>query len=117
MPRFSITVSGELNEFLEEESGDSGEFASKSKAVQHYIDRGREAEGLEREVEILENRIEEQRRQMVERENVEEKVDVLAKRVEDQQAAADAPFFVRWVRWLRHRRQDASDNTDAESES
>ena len=65
--------------------------------MQHYIDRGREAEGLKREVEILENRLEEQRRQMVEHEHVEEKVDVLAKRVEDQQAAADAPVFIRWV--------------------
>lgn len=44
-------------------------------------------------MEILENRLEEQRRQMVEREHVKEKVDVLAKRVEDQQAATDAPFF------------------------
>ena len=84
--------------------------------MQHYIDRRREAEGLEREVEILENRLEEQRRQMVEREHVEEKVDVLAKRVEDQQAAADAPFFIRWVRWFRGRGQNEDSAADAEGE-
>lgn len=48
---------------------------------------------------------------MVEREHVEEKVDVLAKRVEDQQAAADAPFFVRWIRWFR-RREDTESAED-----
>ena len=44
-------------------------------------------------MEILENQLEEQRRQMVKREHIEKRVDVLAKRVEDQQTAADAPFF------------------------
>jgi hypothetical protein len=48
----------------------------------------REAECLERELEILENRPDEQRHQMIERENVEEKVDVFAIRLEEKRKLA-----------------------------
>jgi Arc/MetJ-type ribon-helix-helix transcriptional regulator len=98
MPRLTITLSDELAEFIDEESGDSGEFDSKSEAVRHYVERGRDAEDLENEVEVLENRLDELRRQLYERDDVEEKVDVLANKVEKTQQAADAPFFIRWGR-------------------
>lgn len=105
MPRFTLTISDEVDEFLEKESDDNGEFSSKSEVMNHYFEQGRRVEKLERELEIKQNRIEDLRRQMVEREKVEEKVDVLAKRMEDQERAADAPFFVRWMRWWQSRNE------------
>lgn len=53
--------------------------------------------------------VDELRRQLVARDDVEEKVDVLAKRVEQREAAALAPFPVRWWRWLR-----AGENSEEE---
>lgn len=103
MPRLTITLSDELADFIEEESGDSGEFESKSAAVRHYLERGQEADKLEQEVEHLEAQLNDLRRQLYARDNVEEKVDVLANRIEETQAAADAPFFVRWGRWVSRR--------------
>lgn len=101
MPRITITVSDELNDYLEEKSGDGGDFGSKSEVMRHLAERGREAEDLEQENEILENRIDELHQQLAKTNNVEERVDVLAKRIEDDRQARDAPFFVRWGRWAK----------------
>ncbi len=106
MPRITITISESLDEYLEEESGEDGEFDSKSEVMRHLAERGREVDDLERELEMAETRIEDLRRQMAARDNVEEKVDVLAKRLEDEQRAQDAPFVVRWYRWWRRRNPD-----------
>lgn len=115
MPRLTITLSDELAEFIDEESDDSGRFDSKSEAVRHYLERGQEADDLEREVEHLEARLDEMRNQLYARDDVEEKVDILANRIEETQQAADAPFFVRWGRWVS-RKWDGSDGTqNAES--
>lgn len=108
MPRLTITLSDELAEFIEEESGDNGEFESKSAAVRHYLERGQEAESLENEVEVMEARLDDLRRQLYERNDVEEKVDVLANQIEETQQAADAPFFVRWGRWVSRKWNSSS---------
>jgi Arc/MetJ-type ribon-helix-helix transcriptional regulator len=118
MARLTVTLSDELAEFIEEESGDDGEFESKSAAVRHYIERGQDAEDLENEVEVLEARLDDLRRQLYERDDVEEKVDILAKRLEETQQArqaADAPFFVRWGRWASRRWRGSSATQDGES--
>jgi Arc/MetJ-type ribon-helix-helix transcriptional regulator len=116
MPRLTVTLSDELAEFIEEEASDSGKFDSKSEAVRHYLERGQEADDLEREVELLENRLDDLRRQMHVRDDVEEKVDVLATRIEETQQAADAPFFVRWGRWVSRRwRGSATTQSDESS--
>lgn len=57
MPRFTITVSGELDDFLEGQFGDGERFESKSEAVRHYVERGRDAEDLEAEITRLQTRI------------------------------------------------------------
>ena len=108
MPRITVTISESLDGYLEEKSGDNGEFNSKSEVMRHLAERGREADDLEQELNIAENRIEELRKQMTHRENMEEKVDVLATRVEENQRARDAPFFVQWYRWWRNRGETES---------
>lgn len=108
MPRITVTIPASLDDYLEEKSGDDAEFDSKSEVMRHLAQRGHEADDLEQELEIAENRIEELRQQMMHRENVEEKVDVLANRVEEQQRAQDAPFLVRWVRWWRGRNEQSA---------
>mgnify|MGYP002763544306 CR=1 FL=1 len=115
MARLTVTLSDELAGFIEEESGDDGEFESKSAAVRHYIERGQDAEDLEDEVEVLEARLDDLRRQLYERDDVEEKVDVLATKVEKSQQAADAPFFVRWGRWVSRKWSDSSTTQNGES--
>ena len=107
MPRITVTISDELDEYLEEKSGDNAEFDSKSEVMRHLAERGREADDLEQELNIAQNRIEELRKQMTHRENMEERVDVLANKIEEEQRARDAPFPVRWYRWWRGR-ADAS---------
>lgn len=114
MPRLTITLSDELAEFIEEESSDNEDFDSKSEAVRHYLRRGQDADDLEAEVEVLENRLDDLRRQLYERDDVEEKVDVLANKVEKTQQAADAPFFVRWGRWVSRKWRDSSDGETGE---
>lgn len=64
--------------------------------MRHYLERGQDAEKLEREVDHLEAQLDDVRRQMYARDDIEEKVDVLANRIQETQAAADAPFFIRW---------------------
>lgn len=101
MPRITVTISESLDDWLESQTGDSEGFDSKSEVMRHYVERGREADDLERELELAESRLDDLRRQMVERENVQEKVDVLATQVEEQRETMNAPFFVRWYRWVR----------------
>lgn len=50
-------LSGELDEFLESQVGEGERFDSKSKAVNHYIECGREADALEAEVNRLRDRL------------------------------------------------------------
>lgn len=113
MPRLTVTLSDELAKFVEEKAEDDDRFNSKSEVVRHYMQRGRDADDLEAEIEHLEARRDDLRRQLYERDNVEEKVDVLANTIEEQQAAADAPFFVRWGRWCRRRWGSSDDAQNA----
>ena len=101
MTRITVTISDDLDEYLEEKSGDEAEFDSKSEVMRSLAERGIEAEDLKKELAITENRLEELRKQMYQQENVEEKVDVLARRIEETEKARDAPFFVRWGRWAK----------------
>lgn len=101
MPRITVTISDDLDEYLEEKSGDGKEFDSKSEVMRRLAERGIEAEDLEQELEITKNRLEELRKRMYHQDDVEEKVNTLAKRLEESEKARDAPFFVRWGRWAK----------------
>lgn len=101
MDRITFSAPAELAEEIDARTGEDGEFDSQSEAVRELVRAGLEAEEMEQEIETLENRLDDLRRQMVARDDIEEKVDVLATQMEEQQRQADAPFFVRWVRWGR----------------
>ena len=103
MPRITVTISDELDDYLEEHSGDGEEFDSKSEVMRHLAQRGQETDDLETELEMKQNRIKDLERQMGARDQVEEKVDVLANRIEQEQSNPDPPFFVRWAQWWRSR--------------
>jgi Arc/MetJ-type ribon-helix-helix transcriptional regulator len=103
MPRLTVSLDEDTYERLEKEV-EADEFRSKSAAVQHYVDRGFEAEKLERELQVAESRADDLRRQMNARDDVEEKVDVLAKRLEEQEGPTP-PFFVQWWQWWKRRRR------------
>jgi len=103
MPRITVTISDELDEYLEDNSGDDEEFDSKSEVMRHLANRGLEADDLETEIEMKQNKIEDLERQMGARDQVEEKVDLLANRIEEEQSSPDPPFFVRWAQWWRSR--------------
>lgn len=102
MPRITVTISDELDEFLESESDDSDKFSSKSDVMRHYVERGREADDLEARLERREDRIAELEGQLRRRSTVEEKVDTLAKRVKENDAPAP-PAPIRWIQWWRSR--------------
>ena len=117
MPRITVTISDELDEYLEDNSGDDEEFDSKSEVMRHLANRGLEADDLEREIELKQNKIEDLERQMGARDQVEEKVDVLAKRIEEEQSAPNRPFFVEWVQWFRNRGADSDQEKSNPDES
>lgn len=114
MPRITVTISDELDEYLEENSGEGEEFDSKSEVMRHLAQRGQEVDDLETELEMKQNRIEDLERQMGARDQVEEKVDVLAKRIEDDNSSPDPPFFVQWVQWWRQRGGESDEDSDDE---
>jgi len=113
MPRITVTISDELDEYLEENSGDDEEFDSKSEVMRSLAQRGQEAEDLETELEIKQNRIEDLERQMGARDHVEEKVNVLAKRIEEDRSSPDPPFFVRWAQWWQQRGKSETDDNES----
>jgi Arc/MetJ-type ribon-helix-helix transcriptional regulator len=78
-PRFSLTIPDDLNEWLEEQMGEDPS-ASKSGAAREPLQRARELDDVDAELEAL----------LDAREQVEE-----------QRESANAPFFVRWYRWFR----------------
>ena len=110
MPRITVTISDELDEYLEDNSGDDEEFDNKSEVMRHIANRGIEADDLETEIEMKQNKIEDLERQMGARDQVEEKVDLLANRIEEEQSSPDPPFFVEWVQWFRGRGDSSEDN-------
>ncbi|WP_049934679.1 ribbon-helix-helix protein, CopG family [Haloplanus natans] len=107
MKRLTVSLRDEHVERLEELVDQEGGPESKSEAVRYLIDEAERVESLEHDLEVAEARIEDLRRQMVERENIEEEVTALARRVEDQEATLAAPFFVRWYRYFRGDRGDS----------
>jgi len=110
MPRITVTISDELDEYLEDNSGDDEEFDSKSEVMRHLANRGIKADDLETEIEMKQNKIEDLERQMGARDQVEEKVDLLANRIEEEQSSPDPPFFVEWVQWFRNRGNSKEDS-------
>lgn len=70
MPRITVTIPDALDEYLEEESGEGGEFDSKSEVMRSLAERGRDAEGFQERIDDLEEELEsvcEQRDQLQER--------------------------------------------------
>jgi len=116
MPRITVTISESLDEHLEEESGEDGKFDSKSEVMRHLAERGLEADKLERDLNVAENRIKDLERQMGARDQVEEKVDVLAKRIEEERSSPDPPFFVQWAQWWRQRGKSDDDLNKTDDE-
>lgn len=55
MPRVTATVSEEQDEWLEEKSGEGGEYASKSEVLRECIHRYEEVEDLQTKVDRLES--------------------------------------------------------------
>lgn len=55
MPRLTITITEDQNEYLDEISGESGEYESKSEAVRNFIQAGERTDELETKVERLQN--------------------------------------------------------------
>lgn len=106
MKRITVSLRREQLEEAERRV-EEGEPESKSEAIRQMIDEADRVEGLEHDLEVAEARLEDLRRQMVERENIEEEVTALANRVEDQEATLSAPFFVRWYRYFRGDRDDS----------
>ena len=115
MPRITVTISDELDEYLEKYSGEGEEFDSKSEVMRHLAQRGQEVDDLETELEMKQNRIEDLERQMGARDQVEEKVDVLAKRIEEDQSSPNPPFFVQWAQWWRQRGKSKDSDDDSRS--
>jgi Arc/MetJ-type ribon-helix-helix transcriptional regulator len=58
MPRITVTIPDALDEYLEEESGDDGEFDSKSEVMRSLAERGRDAEGFQERIDDLEEELE-----------------------------------------------------------
>lgn len=101
MQPVTIRLRADLKESLEEEAGECG--VSFSEYVRELIDRGREYEELEAEIDSRRARIEELEEQLARRSQIEERVDELALEVREGRESVDAPWPVRWVRWWRMR--------------
>lgn len=93
MPRLTVTLTEEQAERVEELSGDSGEYESKSEVVRTFIDRGERVPDLERTVERLQR---EKRLILEERDEKNE----LARYVEDELQYREQDLRTRLKWWL-----------------
>ena len=100
MPRLTVTVTDEQAQLLENLSGDSGQYESKSAAVRNFIQAGDRVAELEQEVERL-NR---ERRQLLEqREEHRELVRYAEDQRDQDQGARERRKKPAWTRawwWL-----------------
>lgn len=101
MEQVTVRVPLRLKAELEREAAERG--VTRSEHIRDVLDRRGEVDRLRERLERREARIDDLEEQLARRSDVEEQIDVLAKRVEEREAAADAPFFVRWRRWWRRR--------------
>ena len=92
MPRLTITLPDDLNDRLEELSGDDGPFDSKADAVRELTRRGDRLEEVEAERDNL-------RRQLAAVNAREDDVDALATYVEDELEYRRAGLSTR-LRWF-----------------
>lgn len=102
MPRLTITLTDEQLELLEEKSGDSGEYESKSEAVRNLIDAGEQAEEELADLRTKVERLEREKRQILEQR--QEHTD-LVEYVEDELAYREQPLSVRLRWWLFGKQQ------------
>jgi Arc/MetJ-type ribon-helix-helix transcriptional regulator len=58
MARLTVTIDDDQSEFLDEISGDDGDYDSKSEAVRKFIEQGEEAHELQERIDELEDRLE-----------------------------------------------------------
>lgn len=100
MPRLTVTITDEQAEFLDEVSGDGGEYESKSAAVREFIQAGERVAELEQTVERLET---EKRLILEEREENRE----LVRYVEDELSCREAGIVTRAKWWLFGRNGDS----------
>lgn len=93
MPRLTITLPEDLNDRLEELSGDDGPFDSKADAVRQLTRRGDRLEEVEAERDDL-------RRQLAAANAREDDVDALARYVQDELDYRRAGLVQRTRWWL-----------------
>lgn len=74
MARLTVTIDEEQNDFLDEISGDDGEYDSKSAAVREFIEQGEETEKLQSRIDELEDRLEAR----------EERIDTLEEQLQER---------------------------------
>lgn len=114
MPRLTVSVNEEDEQYVREQSQDSEEYDSLSGVMRDCIQAHKEQPDLEDEIERLrerlesrESRIEDLEEQLARRSQIEEKVEEVRMEVKDQQNEADeeAPFPIRWWRWWQRRQE------------
>ena len=74
MARLTITIDDDQSDFLEEISGDGGEYDSKSAAVRKFIETGEKTEELQSRIDELEDRLEAR----------EERIDTLEEQLQER---------------------------------
>jgi len=99
MPRLTITIDENQSDFLEELTGENGEYESKSAAVRNFIQAGEERRELEKEVDRLRNRVE------TREERIEELESQLRKRSQIEDKIEDLPDKIRDAGSYTERRQ------------
>lgn len=104
MPRVTATVSDEQNEWLEEKSGDSGEYTSKSEVLRECINRYEEVEDLQMKVNRLQNEKETLIRQKEEHtalvEFARQEMNAVQRREERRRQKEQEPVWIRARHWV-----------------
>lgn len=108
MEQITLRIREDELEALDAEADELG--ISRSEHIRDILESRGETEWLRDRLEQRVARVNDLEEQLAKRSEVEEKVDVLARRVEDREAAADAPFPVRWLRWWRRYRESESES-------
>lgn len=89
MPRITVTIPDALDEFLEEESGDGGEFDSKSEVMRSLAEHGRDVEGYQEQIGDFQERISELEEELAGVRKERDQLQEAADRVDDLEQEID----------------------------